>query len=106
LTRAWQVIYNGTRKPLDQVVNNFMSKYEHLLFHHEEFSSEDIEAQAFQSSCCKASNTVGGLDGWEPIDFKLISLFGFQILVDMLNAIEQGAPWPTRHKTWSTGLSG
>ena len=27
LTRAWQLIYNGTRKPLDQVVSNFMTLY-------------------------------------------------------------------------------
>lgn len=106
LTRAWQLIYNGTWKPLDQVVNNFMSKYEHLLFHDEEFSSEDIEAQAFQLSCCKASNTVGGLDGWEPIDFKLTSLFGFQNCGRYAECHRAWGSLATRHKTWSTGLPG
>ena len=42
----------------------------------------------------KASNSAGGLDGWDPIDFKLFSLHCFSVLVDMLNAIEHGAPWP------------
>ena len=94
LTRAWQHIYKGTTRPLTELVQHFCAKYEHLSMHHSEAPCEDIDTQALYASCVKSSNSAGGLDGWEPSDFKLLSVFSFDFVVSMLNAIEKGAPWP------------
>ena len=94
LTQAWQTIYQGTERSLQSVVDGFMVKYHHHLVQQPEFVLGDIDAEAFRHTCVRASNSAGGLDGWDPIDFKLISPLGFSFLVDILNTIERGAPWP------------
>ena len=94
LTRAWQRIYHGTSRPLQQVADDFCKKYEHLLFHAPEAACDEIDSEAFRASCLKASNSAGGLDGWHPVDFKLLSPLAFKFVVDLLNSIETGAPWP------------
>ena len=94
LTRAWQKVYDGTNRTLEVLAEQFCAKYEHLLIHQPEAPCEDIDADAFHASCIKASNSAGGLDGWEPIDFKLLSPFSFKFVVSLLNSIENGAPWP------------
>ena len=44
--------------------------------------------------CLNASDSAGGMDGWAPCDFKLLNRTSFFWVVQMLNAIEKGAPWP------------
>ena len=46
-------------------------------------------------ACSRASNSAAGLDGWEPQDLKLLPIEAYARLTDMLNAIEEGAAWPT-----------
>jgi len=94
LKSAWQKIYNGTSRSLQAVADNFTAKYSDHLIRLPEYTLGNIDPSAFRDTCMKASNSAGGLDGWDPIDFKLFSLHCFSVLVDMLNAIEHGAPWP------------
>jgi hypothetical protein len=94
LRDAWQQIYNGTSKSLHELADGFMTKYSQYLLHAPEYHLGDIQPEAFRHACMTASNTAGGLDGWDPIDFKLLSPHSFCYLADLLNAIELGAPWP------------
>ena len=94
LKQAWGKIYEGTSRSLEAVADRFCSKYQHLLYTAPEAPIDPIDAQSFMDSCLQASNSAGGLDGWEPIDFKILPLEAFQIATDLLNAIEQGAAWP------------
>ena len=42
-----------------------------------------------------AASNAGGLDSWEPDNFKYLSPTAFHFLAQLLMAIEAGAPWPT-----------
>ena len=39
--------------------------------------------------------SVGGLEGFSPSEFSILSDLTYQWLARMLNRIEAGAPWPT-----------
>ena len=60
-----------------------------------EEQQDPIDPQRFMDSCMEANNSAGGMDGWDPIDFKLLNLTAFTYLTDLLNHIEQGGHWPT-----------
>ena len=72
LTEAWQSIYKGASKPLEDIVENLCIKCNHLLYRSEEIKLEPIDTTAFMDKCMRANNSAGGLDGWDPIDFKLL----------------------------------
>ena len=45
-------------KPLKQIVDQVFAKYGHLFFHQPEIQCDDIDAEAFQASFIKASNSA------------------------------------------------
>ena len=94
LRQAWSKIYNGTKKNLHTLVEHFMAKYADYIFVAPEQPQEPIDANKFQHHCIHVANTAGGMDGWRPEDFKLLSPLAFKAMADILNAIEAGAPWP------------
>ena len=73
---------------MDELAAALTHKHNDYVFQQPEFTIGDIQTEAFRHTCIAASNTAGGLDGWDPIDFKLLSPHSFQLLVDLLNAIE------------------
>ena len=50
LTAAWQNIYNGAEKPLEDTMETFCTKYYHLLYKAPESTIEPIDPQAFKDS--------------------------------------------------------
>ena len=95
LKQAWGKIYDGNATSLEDVADRFLCKYQHLLYTAPETNVEPIDPQLFMDSCLRASNSAGGLDGWDPVDFKLLPLEAYQLVTDLLNAIEDGAAWPS-----------
>ena len=95
LIDAWSNIYNGTKETFESLVENFCSRFQHLLYIRGEEQQDPIDPQRFMDSCMEANNSAGGMDGWDPIDFKLLNLTAFTYLTDLLNHIEQGGHWPT-----------
>jgi hypothetical protein len=95
LIDAWSNIYNGTKETFESLVENFCSRFQHLLYIRDEEQQDPIDPQRFMDSCMEANNSAGGMDGWDPIDFKLLNLTAFTYLTDLLNHIEQGGHWPT-----------
>ncbi len=48
----------------------------------------------FKLQCQYDLQSAPGLDGWSAADLELLSDGAYQLLVDLLNSIEKGAPWP------------
>ena len=64
----------------------------------DEFKVDKIIAEDLAETCRVNTASAAGLDGWLPSDLALLSDKGLQILADLLNLIEDGAPWPTSTK--------
>ncbi len=54
----------------------------------------DITPEQFKLQCHVDLQSAPGLDGWSAEDLELLSDLVYKVLVDMLNSIEKGAPWP------------
>ena len=55
---------------------------------------QPITAADVQEASRAAKNTAGGMDGWQPEDFNMLSPAIYQAIADLMNTIEAGAPWP------------
>ena len=75
-------------------VHRFLGKYSKYLCKQAEFELKDLEGDDLKLTCQKGAKTVGGLDGFSPSEFSLLSDLTFLWLAQMLNLIEAGAPWP------------
>ena len=47
-----------------------------------------------KATCNEAKHTAAGMDQWAQSDLQELSGLAYQHLADMMNNIEQGAPWP------------
>ena len=54
----------------------------------------NITGEDVKATCNEAKHTAAGMDQWAPADLKELSDCAYQYLADMMNTIEQGAPWP------------
>ena len=50
----------------------------------------------FKAICSEGEESSAGLDGWAAKGISLMSDLAIELVVDLLNAIEEGAPWPQR----------
>ena len=73
---------------------SFVSKYHQYIFRGPIFSIQPLSGQDLLDECCTGPYTAGGLDGWSPEDFSILSLESFNFLACLLNGIEGGLPWP------------
>ncbi len=72
----------------------FIAKYKEHIFRSPEFEISDITVEDFRLQCQFDLNSAPGLDGWSASDLELLSDGAYQLLVDLLNSIEKGPPWP------------
>ncbi len=72
----------------------FCATYYKHIFHAQEHQIHDIQAQDLKNQCKYDIQSAPGLDGWAAADLELLSDKAYQLLADMLNTIEMGAPWP------------
>ena len=54
----------------------------------------DLTLKDFKQACLAGTDSAAGLDGWAARDIALLSDQAIQHMVDLLNKIELGAPWP------------
>ena len=75
-------------------MHKFLGRFGHLLCNQPEAEMGELDWQQLKASCINGKVSVGGLDGFTPADFSILSDTVFQWLVAMLNRIEMGAAWP------------
>ncbi len=64
------------------------------IFQSPEFEIGDITGEAVKAQCQYDTKSAPGLDGWSAADLELLSDEAYQMIADLLNAIENGAEWP------------
>ena len=89
-----QQIYEGNVTNLTEHASWFIGKYGSFLFSSEEFKVPKIDGHKLFLLCTKGPFSAGGLDGWCPADWSVLPEICFYWLADLLNTIEDGAPWP------------
>ena len=95
LHEVWDPITHGNCSDPELAATSFTTKYRKHIYKAREFLVNDITVEDFKEQCRIDTDSALGLDGWAASDLQLLSNYGYQILVDMLNAIEHGADWPT-----------
>ena len=91
---VWGNITDGTKENLDKITNDFMINYEEFIHRGKPLEVGVIEFEAFKQLCLKGGDSAPGLDGWSNKDLALLSDQAIKLIVNLLNAIELGAPWP------------
>ena len=94
LNETWRQITDGAEGDPEVIAAAFMKKYHKYIFQSEEFKVEKITVEDLIQTCRVNTNSAAGLDGWKPKDLALLSNEGLQVIADLLNEIEKGAPWP------------
>ena len=94
LVRTWNQVYRGNGEDTEAIANDFMNKYHDYIHHAKPWEIGDLEFNDFKNICLAGSSSAVGLDGWAAKDLALLSDKAIQALVDFLNEIEKGAPWP------------
>ena len=94
--RKWLAIYAGKFQNRHRGVAMFMKNYvkgfrpkcmPHIL--------RSIEWTDLKETCIHAKAFAGGLDGFPPADFRLLSDEAFRMLTGLLELIKEEAAWPT-----------
>ena len=71
-----------------------MSKNIKNIYSDKEYQIPDLTAEDLKEICAVGLDSAAGLDGWSARDLALLSHQAYQLLADLLNCIECGAPWP------------
>lgn len=95
LRRAWEKITHGSTGDLKQIANKFINKYSSYYHRATQWELDDLSIDDFKEICKAGTDSAAGLDGWAARDMALLSEHSLQLVADLLNAIERGAPWPT-----------
>ena len=91
---AWGRVYQGAKGDTRERTRAFTKKYGQHLYRSEEYRLPPLKGSELMKVCRKHKETAGGIDGWTPADFKLLSPKAFDKLAALLNCIEGGAKWP------------
>ena len=94
LHETWDKITSGGSDDLDTSAHMFINKYHDNLHKAPEWHIGDLTFKDFKDICKEGTDAAAGLDGWAARDIALMSDKAIQLMVDLLNSIEQGAPWP------------
>ena len=79
---------------MEETAQAFIDKYDKYIYEDEEFQIENLDPKDFIEACRVSSNSAAGIDGWAPRDLALLSDKALILIVDMIQKIEDGAPWP------------
>jgi ribonuclease HI len=94
LRHAWGKITDGNVTDLEGSAERFWAKYGHLCHVGKEWNVGALTLEDFKAICHCDKESAAGLDGWAAKDIALLSDYALGFIVRMLNAIEEGAPWP------------
>ena len=87
-------ITNGNVRHLQDGAAEFICKYRKFCHNAPEWQIGDLDRDKFIKVCRTDKDSAAGLDGWAARDIALLSDHAIQLMTDLLNAIERGAPWP------------
>ena len=79
-------------------MGNFCATHAAYVFTMEEVSIEEVNAQMVFEAFTSAQASVGGMDGWEPVELKISSLHLCEWVAVLYSLIEDGCSWPTSTK--------
>ena len=91
---VWDPITHGNAQSLKRDVYHFQNSYQHFIYKAPEWQLQDLTVEDFQEVCNANKKSAPGLDGWASCDLALVSPLAISLLVQFLNSIENGAPWP------------
>jgi hypothetical protein len=94
LRKAWSEITDGNVKDVEAAANNFLDIYGPYCHQDSEWDIGDLTVEDFKATCAADTASAAGLDGWAARDIALLSDKAIGYIVDLLNAVEKGAPWP------------
>lgn len=97
--RAWQEIFRGNVQNVVGTVAEFVPKYRRFLFSVDEYLVGEISADMVWDIFQEINASSGGMDGWQPLELKMMSFSLCKWVAALLRLIEQGGAWPssTRH---------
>ena len=94
--RAWKAIYDGNVKDHEERARIFVQKYAQRIPNMHDFKVGPITAEDVRAGCTECAHTAAGPVSWEPAEMALWSMEAYGKLADLMNMIEEGAPWPDR----------
>ena len=92
--RAWQKIHEGAGGCITSAVDNSINLYCGVISKKKPFEVERISGNMEQASFSRTAESAGALDGWSPKELSLLSMPIYCHIANLLNQIEEGAPWP------------
>ena len=94
IRKVYGEIYKGNCSDQQELLDKYIKEYDQFIFKMPEAEVEDTIGEDVKAICNEAHHTDAGMDQWAPADLKELSDLVYQHLADMMNTIEQGAPWP------------
>jgi hypothetical protein len=92
--QAWASIREGQAANETSIVASFMDKYADYICEQPEHICPDLSGTDIFDIASKLEASSGGLDGFLPEDFKLLTPLACEHLAKLLTMIEAGAQWP------------
>lgn len=90
-------MYTGSIKEgkVQKIVDDYMENTKKYIYKSKEDELEDIMAEDVQEEIRTLTERAGGMGQWTPTDLKLPPITACERLVQIPNAVEKGASWPT-----------
>ena len=88
-------MYQGNSPCHVRTAAEFLARYRgHLYVQSRQEQLRPLTADDMLKHCTTSAATAAGWDQWEAADWRHLSRKAAQALADLLNCIENGAPWP------------
>ena len=95
LRKAWGQVYQGNSPCHVRTTAEFLARYRgHLYVQSRPEQLRPLTADDILKGGTTSAATAAGWDPWEAADWRHLSRKAAQALADLLNCIENGAPWP------------
>ena len=94
LRQAWGEVYQGSPSSEQQLFADFCQRYAEHLHIAPEWELPPISEKHFAAKLRRLGNRVPGIDGWRYKEFARLSPKARHFLLALLQAVEQGSPWP------------
>ena len=91
---AWEHIRAGKADQAQDLVANFIAKYEPFIYSSAEFQVSDVDPDELMAECFNAKHTVASLDNWSTAEFALLPRAAYVMFADFLNRVEREGRWP------------
>ena len=95
VARAWNKIYEGNTACAANLVAAFIGKYKpYIYLQEQEEELQHVTGQDVWDNFQAIVPSAGGMDGWMPMELKLLSKLLCEWVAVLYRLIEDGAAWP------------